>query len=170
MKVSAATRARRRDSSRTGHQLPAAMANAILWDVILQLNPLVPSRVPVGVKDDGGLVLSKPIPWYPVVRFHGRYYLVDHGNPWPTFRHYCRLLARPGDDRGDLCITSDGLVAKWVEHSGPRWKRKPTIYGVQDDIEPVLSLPVAGAITAAGTVRPAVPGPGEVQDDEQLHR
>ncbi len=163
-----ATRARRREAGRTGHVLPAAMANGLAWDVILELNRLVPARVPIGSEPDGTIILSKPIPWYPVVRFKGRYYLVDHGNPWPAFRRYCRLLCRPGDDRGDLCITSDGLVAKWTAGAARRGHRRPTIYGVQDDIEPVLSLPVAGAITAAGPVRPAVPGavPGH---DEQLH-
>lgn len=163
-----ATRARRREAGRTGHQLPAAMANGILWDVILQLNPLVPSRVPIGVDDTGGIVLSKPIPWYPVVRFRGHYFLVDHGNPWPSERKYCRLLGRPGNPWGDLCVTADGLVSVWSNTPGRRWEKARDIVGVQDDIEPVLSLPVAGAITAAGTVRPAVPGavPGH---DEQLH-
>jgi hypothetical protein len=167
-----ATRARRREAGRTWHQLPTAMANALAWDVILQLNLLVAIRVPVpndSVDPDGVVMSKRKVPWYPVVRFQGRYYLVDHGNPWPTYRDYCKLLARPGDPLGDLCITSDGIVAKWADGAARRGYRRPTIVGVQEDVQPVLSLPVAGAITAAGTVRAELPGAGAGQDHEQLH-
>lgn len=127
MKVSAATRARRRDSGRTGHQLPTAMANRLAWDVILACGPTI-----------GG---------YPVVSFQGRYYLADPraANPWPSHRGFCRLLARPGDPLGDLAITEDGMVSKWSADPGRRWERKRQIVGVQEDVQPVLSLPVAGA-------------------------
>lgn len=118
MKVSEATRARRREAS-TGHQLPPAVANAILWDVILQTGDRVAG--------------------YPVVRFQGHYYLAD-GNPWPKFRQFCRLLARPDNPGGDLCITSDGLVSKWSTKPGRRWEQRREIVGVQDDVQPVVSL------------------------------
>lgn len=148
MKVSEATRARRREASRTGHQLPAAMANALLWDTILQTSERV-----------NGL---------PVVRFHGSYYLVAEGNPWPTFRQRCVLLARPDDPRGDLCITSLGLVEAFDPNPKRRGLRRPVVHGVQDDIQPVLSIPVAGAGATARAVRPAVPGAGPVPNHEQL--
>lgn len=143
-----ATRAARRAAARTGHQLPTPMANALAWDAIL--------------------ACSERVAGYPVVRFKGRYYLVDHGNPWPTYRDHCKLLARPGDPFGDLCITSDGIVAKWVDGSARRGYRRPTILGVQEDVQPVVSLPVAcpGAVT--GPVRDVLPGP-EPGHDEQLH-
>lgn len=145
MKVSPATRARRRDSGRIGHELPAAMANSLLWDVILEVSDKIPVRVPMVTKRAGGLVIAKQtVPWYPVVRFKGRYYLVAEGNPWPAFRRRCVLLARPDDPRGDLCITNLGVVEAFVAHPKRRGLRKTTIHGVQEDITPVLELPTKG--------------------------
>lgn len=100
------------------------LANALLWDVILTCGPRI-----------GG---------YPVVTFKGHYYLVAHGNPWPTQGQFCRLLAKPGCPTGDLCITSDGIVAAWLDRPMRRGYRRPTIYGVQDDVQPVRTLPIPG--------------------------
>lgn len=145
-----------------GHQLPTAMANAILWDVILASSVTIPAKNPsLGVMAD-----TRPTP---VVRFRGHYYLC-FGNPWPTFRSVCRLAGRPDNPMGDLAITSDGIVAKWADGAARRGYRRPTIVGVQEDVQPVLSIPVAGAITAAGTVRAVLSGAGAGPNDEQLQR
>lgn len=163
MKVSAATRARRRDSIRTGHQLPAAMANSLAWDVILACSESIPVRGQCYDRN-GDLRWVRHLP---VVRFRGHYYLAD-GNPWPTHGKRCRLMSRPDNSGGDLCITSDGLVTKWSDRPGRRWEHQREIVGVQDDVQPVVSLPVAGAGAIARAVRTALSGAGQIPNHEQL--
>jgi hypothetical protein len=134
-----------------------ALANALLWDVILQLGHRVRGDVKIGVIRLRGT--------WPVVKFQGRHYLVREGNPWPFYRQRCVLLARPDNPIGDLCILSDGLVVKYVTAPERRGQRKPEVVGVQDDIQPVVSLPVAGPDAAGRAVRQPVPGAGPGRDE-----
>jgi hypothetical protein len=126
-------------------RMSPALANSLLWDVILEVSERIQIRVPVASNAAGKTSkLSQPVPWYPVVRFRGHYFLVEHGNPWPRERQYCKLLGRPGNPWGDLCVTADGLVSVWSDLPGRRWEGRRQIVGVQEDITPVLELPTKG--------------------------
>ena len=111
----------------------AALANALLWDVLLQLGTRIRGDVQIGMLKIRGN--------WPVVKFQGRFYLVREGNPWPVYRQRCVLLARRDNPTGDLCILSDGLVVRYVTAPRRRGQRQPDVVGVQDAVEPVLTLP-----------------------------